>query len=137
MVERFKAHAWKACEVNSLRRFKSCSLRQAKACNGKPFSMLREQDNEMTYRFATQRFATVLLRSPEPSPRDKSCSLRQKSPENVGFRGFFLCSEISLLFLTLNSDTKNFPKTRKTAVFCPQTAFFLTLNSDTKTYPSP
>ena len=30
MVERFKAHAWKACEVNSLRRFKSCSLRQAK-----------------------------------------------------------------------------------------------------------
>ena len=28
MVERFKAHAWKACEVNSLRRFKSCSLRQ-------------------------------------------------------------------------------------------------------------
>ena len=30
MVERLKAHAWKACEVNSLRRFKSCSLRQSK-----------------------------------------------------------------------------------------------------------
>ena len=28
MVEWFKAHAWKACEVNSLRRFKSCSLCQ-------------------------------------------------------------------------------------------------------------
>lgn len=30
MVERFKAHAWKACEVNSLRRFKSCSLRHGR-----------------------------------------------------------------------------------------------------------
>ena len=28
MAERFKAHAWKACEVTSLRRFESCSLRQ-------------------------------------------------------------------------------------------------------------
>ena len=28
MVEWFKAHAWKACEVKSLRRFESCSLRQ-------------------------------------------------------------------------------------------------------------
>ena len=28
MAERFKAHAWKACEVKSLRRFESCSLRQ-------------------------------------------------------------------------------------------------------------
>ena len=105
-------------------RDKSCSLRQAKACNGKPFSMLREQDNEMTYRFATQRFATVLLRSPEASPRDKSCSLRQKSPENVGFRGFFLCSEISLLFLTLNSDTKNFHETRKNGCFLPSNGIF-------------
>ena len=75
MVERFKAHAWKACEVNSLRRFKSCSL-------------------------------------------------HQKSPENVGFRGFFLCSEISLLFLTLNSDTKNFPKTRKNGCFLPSNGVF-------------
>ena len=75
MVERFKAHAWKACEVNSLRRFKSCSL-------------------------------------------------RQKSPENVGFRGFFLCSEISLLFLTLNSDTKYFPKTRKNGCFLPSNGIF-------------
>ena len=127
---------FKGFKMQSLKmfgRFKSCSLRQAKACNGKPFSMLREQDNEMTYRFATQRFATVLLRSPEASPRDKSCSLRQKSPENVGFRGFFLCSEISLLFLTLNSDTKNFPKTRKNGCFLPSNGVFLTLNSDTKT----
>ncbi len=31
MVERFKAHAWKACEVNSLRRFKSCSLRHRRS----------------------------------------------------------------------------------------------------------
>ena len=118
---------FKGFKMQSLKmfgRFKSCSLRQAKACNGKPFSMLREQDNEMTYRFATQRFATVLLRSPEASPRDKSCSLRQKSPENVGFRGFFLCSEISLLFLTLNSDTKNFPKTRKNNCFLPSNGVF-------------
>ena len=64
MVERFKAHAWKACEVNSLRRFKSCSLRQTKACNGKPFSMLREQDNEMTYRFATVVFCNGVATLP-------------------------------------------------------------------------
>lgn len=30
MAERFKAHAWKACEVDSLRRFESCSLRHIK-----------------------------------------------------------------------------------------------------------
>lgn len=30
MVEWFKAHAWKACDVNSIRRFESSSVRQLK-----------------------------------------------------------------------------------------------------------